>query len=358
LSAHALLAGLRRHGDEAQLTQALASLACADEVFRRALLRLIVSTAGTGIEPPSELDVTAEEVGDVGRFDLRFRALDWDVIVELKIHAGYGRGQLRRYLSALDLVSHAYLVAITRDVPLYGEPPLGEDPRWIGSVRWRALLPALRRLPFADESLRAQWPLFLDVLELEGSMGFTRPDPKLFATWSFMRQATNHVEGFVEAVRWPVLHALRDVLGGSEAAADFYRGRGGRPVLSRSAWGKADMPIRVPASGPLRLRVGVFGYDPPTRFYVTPHNGRRWVTSLAALPPEGRRAVSELVERGFRDNDLHAFLELTEERLASAQLEEEVVQWAHDRFVDIRESGLLTVPEPARRRGELNEEDY
>jgi hypothetical protein len=89
------------------------------------------------------LTCSAEEVVEDGRTDLRFRAELWDVIVELKIYASYGRQQLSRYLSALSDVEHAYVTAITRTVPTYGEPPTGADPRWLGSTE-RPLGPALR----------------------------------------------------------------------------------------------------------------------------------------------------------------------------------------------------------------------
>jgi hypothetical protein len=186
-------------------------------------------------------------------------------------------------------------------------------------------------------------------------MGFTRPNTELFEAWALKRRAAAHVEEFVEAVRWPVLAALRELLGGPDDAADFYRGRGGRPVLSRSQWGKADMPIRVPANGPIRLRAGAFGWDPPARFYVTPDDGRRWVTGLAGLSEDGRQAVRSLVERGFRDRDLHVFLDLDEARLASPTLEQDVVTWVHDRFAEIVDSGLLAVSPPWLGQPSANE---
>ena len=354
-----LLAGLRRPGDETQLTRAFASIASADVPFASRFLRLVLESAsGRSFDVPDALAVTTEEVAGGERFDLRFRADgEWDVIVELKIHAGYGRHQLKRYLAALDDVDNAFVCAITRDVPLYGEPPVGVDPQWAGSVRWRDLLPALRELPVKDPLLGSQWLVFLDVLEEEGSMGFTRPDAELFTAWSLMRRASGHVEEFVEAVRWPILAALHDALGGGTDSADFYRTRGGRPVLSRGKWGKADMPIRVPGDGDIRIRVGLFGYNPPTRFVVAPHNGRRWLTRLRSLPPEGQHAVEFLLERGFRDYDLHAFLELDEELLASPTLEEDVVFWTRERFGDIIASGLLSVAPPGGRKGTDDEDE-
>lgn len=354
-----LLAGLRKPGDETQLTRALASVASVDAGFASRFLQVVLEAASRrSFAVPAAPVVTTEEIAGGERFDLRFRVdSSWDVIVELKIHAGYGRRQLERYLAALDDVDNAFVCAITRDVALYGEPPPGADPHWAGSVRWRELLPALRNLPVEDPLLASQWRVFLDVLEEEGSMGFTRPDAELFSAWSLMRQASGHVEEFVEAVRWPILAALHDALGGSADSADFYRSRGGRAVLSRGKWGKADMPVRIPIDGDIRLRVGVFGYNPPTRFVVAPHNGRRWVTRLRSLPPEGQRAVEYLLERGFREYDLHAFLELDEQLLASPTLEEDVVAWTRERFGDIVASGLLDVTPPGGRQGRDDEDE-
>jgi hypothetical protein len=126
-----------------------------------------------------------------------------------------------------------------------------------------------------NADLDRQWKLFLDVLEEEGSMGFTKPNADLFTAWAQQRGATVHVEGFVEMLRDPILVTLNQVLDPALGVTDFYRGRGGRPVLSRAAWGKADMPIVI--NGERRLRVGVFGYNPPARFFVAPNEARRWV---------------------------------------------------------------------------------
>jgi hypothetical protein len=333
---YALIRGLRRIGGETQLTQALAAVLSADDLACAGFVGLLVKEPGAAtIEFPERFGVTAEDVSGSDRFDLRFDAPGWDVIVELKIHAGYGPNQLERYREALLARPQRHLVAITRDVPFYGEP---SDVR---VFRWRQLLGPLRDLPFRDSTLKDQWLLFLDVLEEEGSMGFTRPDAKLFSQWADASRATKHIEEFVEAVRAPVIEALRDALGGDEGAADFYRGRGNRPVLSRAQWGKADMPIRVPADGPIRLRVGMFGANPPPRFFVALHNGRTLSAKRNVLSSDARAGIAALEEDEFRSYDLHAFFDLTEDRLSRDDIEEVVVGWAHDRFVAVAKSGVL-----------------
>ncbi len=155
---------------------------------------------------PRELECVAEETVADGRLDLRFRDGDWDVIVEVKIHAGYGPGWFERYLNALSHRPHAYLAALTRDVPI-GEPPLSTNERWLGATRWRTMLPRIRRLGVADEHLQQQWSLFFDVLELEGSMGFTKPDPVLFDAFAAARLATRHMEEFLRVLEAPLLIA-------------------------------------------------------------------------------------------------------------------------------------------------------
>ena len=118
----ALLRGLRRPGDEPQLTQAIAAVAGADYPFAAGFLRLVLRETGVTVDVPADVTVSAEEVVPDGRVDLRFRAQGLDVIVELKIHAGYGPKWLDRYLAALTDVEHAFVVAVTRDDPTYGEP--------------------------------------------------------------------------------------------------------------------------------------------------------------------------------------------------------------------------------------------
>jgi hypothetical protein len=234
------------------------------------------------------------------------------------------------------------LAAVTRDVPAHGEASFSDE-RWLGSVRWRELHASLRALPITDERLRLQWTTFLDVLDEEGSMGFTKPDPELFAAWSVIRRAGDHAEDFLKTLQLPLLDRLRAALGGGDGAADFYRkqrGRGG-PVISKSWNGIVDLPFRVPADGSPSIRAGIFAYNPPTRFYVAPQHGRRLAAKRHRLPARGQEAVERLVQRGFREYDLHAFLNLDDDLLASRELEEHVVEWSHARFVDLVASRLL-----------------
>ena len=59
------------------------------------------------------------------------------------------------------------------------------------------------------------------------------------------------------------------------------------------------------------------------------------------LPEAHRDSVEHLIRLGFRDYDLHVFYDLTEQRLRSATLEEDIVGSSHERFAELAGSGLL-----------------
>jgi hypothetical protein len=214
----------------------------------------------------------------------------------------------------------------------------------------------MRAMKSVDQKLNDQWPILLDVLEAEGSMGFTKPRPDLFEALGQVRASGNHIAEFVRAVQVPLHAALVDALGGDDTAAAIYRTRGGGLYVGKSWNGIIETAFRIPPSGPPAIRSGVFGFNPPVRFFVAPHQGRRWAARLARLDPKAQAAVRFLFERGFRDHDLHAFYDLDRRALQSPTLEEDVVEWAHARFVDIVQSGLLdTTLQPGGPTDELGD---
>jgi len=339
----ALLRGLRRRGYEPQLTQALNAVFEAEPAFAADFVRLLLRTLkrdDLARDVPPLLACVAEEVVPTGRLDLRFREGPWDLIVELKIHAGYGRGWFKRYLDELSDVEHAYLVAITRDVPV-GEPPLDADarPEWLGPTRWRSLLKGMQALQPSDPMLAGQWPLFLEVLEQEGSMGFTEPKPELFDTFGRARLARMHMEEFLRAIRVPLLQSLQTACGGSDDAAAFYF-PGGRK-FSYTKWGRIDIPFRVPAKGGGRVRAGLIGWDSPPGFVVQPGGDRRWDKRMEAFSPDVKDAVRFLMSRDFDARYMRAWMPLDAKLLRSAEFDDIVVAWAAERFRDIVESGYL-----------------
>ncbi len=123
----------------------------------------------------------------LGRVDLRFEEENFTLFVENKLGAGYGHDQVKRYLRALELLpSHVPrrgLIAITRDVPGYGEPDPDKNPTWLGSVRWARILEDLRELQPQDSQVAQQWMLLLDLLDEQGDLGMTRVDDQLLRSW-------------------------------------------------------------------------------------------------------------------------------------------------------------------------------
>jgi hypothetical protein len=185
----AVLRGLRRKGDETQFTQVLWAIAAAQPRFASALIKVMLDAARAGhpekvarLEPvPAELECHAEiGLGEgLGRLDLRFDGEpDFTLFVENKLFSGYGEEQVHRYLRALELLpegrSRTALIAVTRDIPGYGEPPAATS-GWLGSIRWATLLPRLRELPL-PEPLDDHWRLLLDLMYEEGDLGMTEPN--------------------------------------------------------------------------------------------------------------------------------------------------------------------------------------
>ena len=344
----AIIRGLRRARYEPQLTQALAGLFTAEPRVAAAFVRLLLAHPDLKrpvdvSDLPAEFACAPEERFSGGRLDLRFRAPDWDVIVELKIDAGYGLDQIDRYVGALGQARHSHLVALTRTVPLYGEETT--SPAWRGSILWRRVLAGLSALPIQNQSLAHQWSALLHVLEEEGSMGFTKPDPDLFATYARIRAAAEHTDAFLDVLSQPLLAALRDALGNGEAGADFRSVSRGKPALSRSRVGSAEYQFVVPRGGVTRVSAGLFGWQPPTRFSIAPAGAKRLLESTA---PNDSAVCRQLIASGFRapsgnQADLRAFRPLEDDLLLSDDLEATVVEWAHGQFAAMRESGFFSL---------------
>lgn len=341
-----MLRGLRRPRDEAQLTRALAGVFAADQSLAGQFVGIVLDAspfaARKGIPaPPDRLACRAEEIASEGRADLTFRdaAGHWHVIVELKVDAGYGPRQLERYLRAFGGARHEALAAVTRNVPTRGDPPEDADRRWAGSVRWGRVLRPLRDIRPGPALLAREWPLFLDVLESEGSMGFTKADIDLFRAWERAVPARDHAVDLVDALQVPLLEALRDALGAMDpvergAATDLYTvGQKKRTVQPSQKI--IELRFRVPAGGATAVRCGLFAHNANLRFFVAPG------FPAATLPDEAHDARRALVASGFRPSDLHAFLVLDDETLARETLQEELVEWAAAHFRDLVDSGLL-----------------
>jgi hypothetical protein len=228
-----LVWGLRRQRDEAQLTQVIAEISRVDGHFAGAFVELLLDAASNGSQPenvrrllaggiPPELGCRAEQhlrdTGDIslGRVDLRFDGGDdFTLFVENKLYSGYGNDQVKRYLAALERRPHerrSGLVAITRNVPTYGEPKLEASEGWLGSVRWPHVSSGLRDLPVQDDQLRAQWRLFVDVLDQQGDLGMTGAQPELIHAWAQYLKGREHLEDILDQVQERALDTVAQAL--------------------------------------------------------------------------------------------------------------------------------------------------
>jgi hypothetical protein len=192
----------------------------------------------------------------VGRVDLRFDGADFALFVEHKLHSGYGERQVERYLDALGALpperARAGLIAVTRDIPGYGEPP-ATTPGWLGSVRWARLLPQLLKLPLPDP-LGSEWRRLLKVMDEDGDLGMTKPNTAAIEAWALHRSGREELEKLLLQIRDGALGALRGAMAerypamSEEELTDHHTfgKRGKVPVkheLSRSWIG-----FRIPAS--------------------------------------------------------------------------------------------------------------
>jgi hypothetical protein len=349
---HALIRGLRKQGSEVELTQALAGVLAAEPRMAADFVRLVFDRAPHGGRVdlnglPELLECLPEQRVEEGRADLSFvdYSRRWHVIVEIKIHAGYGHDQVARYLRSLNNTPKGALAAITRDVPTSGDLA-GDDSRWAGSVQWSRLLPGLRKLIPDDEQLQAQWPLFLDVLEEEGSMGFTGADAQLFEAWAKFPAAKDHLIAFVDTLRRAAFEALTRELSAADetdralprTAKEVKSGKAGSVVRSR--FGKIVVAYQVPADRPgERLWIGLWGHSQPRFMVEIP-----WPADDD--PVRQARVVESLLAFGFeswKDKQLTRYLPLDATSLSSPDLEARVLSFVAESFRRIAQSGVFAL---------------
>jgi len=279
-----VLDGLRKRGDDAQLTQVIASVAQSDPKFAGALAALLVSAASkrgsrrnvqrNRMEPvPPELTVAREHSlhdfeldKPLGRVDLSFVGDNFVLFVENKLHSGYGDRQLERYLAALRTLPNkprAGLLAVTSDVPGYGEPNPAKEPHWLGSVRWAHVIGDLRAIEIANATVRRQWHQLIDLLDEEGDFGMTAVDTDLIRAWGRFWEGRTHVAQLLAQIQGATSkHAHTCVMqrytgrGGPYALfAEYRRGAQGTIQEIRQT-GTVWIGFQIPASDPEpRLRV-------------------------------------------------------------------------------------------------------
>jgi len=207
-----LLRGLRKRGDEAQLTQVIGRMAATSVVFAHgyaetllaAAARIFPGRAASVAPVPSDLSCAPEySLGlQEGRVDVRLHAPGFTLLVEHKLHSDFGFRQLERYRRAVDRLPpgrHA-LVAVTRNAPTPTALGLSDSPRWLGIVRWRAILDGLHTLEHDDRTALAQWRALLRIIEDEGDFGVAQVDQRDLETWGrFSAVRTRFVDVLDEA---------------------------------------------------------------------------------------------------------------------------------------------------------------
>jgi len=271
----ALLRGLRRTRGEAQLTKVIASVAESDSRFAGAFAEMLVGAAreranaanAKKLEPvPDELKCRAEwslydfddDDSRLGRVDLRFDTDDFVLFVENKLYSGYGHDQLERYVQALDLLpdykSRRGLVAVTRDIPGYGEPDANECPQWLGSLRWIDLIDELRGLPIVDDDVRRQWQLLVELLKQQGDLGEKTVDKELLKGWGRFYAGRELAVRLLMEVQGTAEQCLREALqkrypdqGDDDLVAGYRRGKNQTVTVVKGATANW-LGWRVPAS--------------------------------------------------------------------------------------------------------------
>jgi hypothetical protein len=270
-----VLATVRKPRDEAQWTQLIASVCERDGAFAGrfvgALLECSPRTEAARQlgEPPDALRCRAEVSLDssarsLGRVDLVFDDYEDDfvLLVELKLGSQYGDRQLERYAKALDGIRgrRKALLAITATTPLYGETTIGNDHRWLGSLRWSQLYDALHTLAHADPLVEAAWRSALELLREQGDFGPMDFDPTVMDAWARRDEAERLIRYLLEEVAKPVEQILQSRFGTT----------GGAVILGR---GKTETSVVWPWRNRMHLKYAVPADVGEERLWVQFHAG-------------------------------------------------------------------------------------
>ena len=288
----ALLRAVRRSGDEAQFTQVIAGVAAAEPTFAGALAAVLIDAVhehhrtqaeGMGCVPPQlccrpEETVRTAAGQDKGRIDLLFHtpSFDFRLFVELKRGSGYGEDQIPRYLEALDEMSgRRGLLAVTTSVAGVGEPE-DDRPFWLGSIRWRKIVDALRELPLS-EPLSWQWRSWLSIMEGDGDFGVSIGETAVRG-WSMHVRTRDALCQLMEGLAPHAVAHLREELAKRHAWAHIARDeivdhvfRGAQKKTSYPTLTTVQGRVRLPADAPIdrpRVIIQFLGGGPDPYFCV------------------------------------------------------------------------------------------
>lgn len=366
----ALIRALRRSGDEAQFTQAIAALASTDSGFARGFVEACLDLAERGPAGGAVTALRAEGLPEKfecraehslydrdqarGRVDLRFDGGDLTLLVENKLHSGYGNEQLSQYLQALNALprgdTRSGLIAITRDVPTQGEEAVTGHPRWLGSIRWAHLLTRLRRLSIEDKQLRNEWHELLTVMEEDGDLGTTRANIELTHAWVDYLRGRDHLVHLLGQIWSPVLDFTqrevklrhRVALTREQVAQPLTKTKRQHVVKSTQAYVYFEFTVPASKKNESTLHVG-FERGPNGDLLFTV-----WVYPLDGLQrlDDGdrqlRRAVKDLEQSGFKQfNGWWARYFSQDEFLEHEDVPARLVELAQEAIGEICESRVL-----------------
>ena len=262
--------------------------------------------------------------GSLGRVDLRFDAADFTLLVENKLHSGYGTAQLRRYSTAARSLSatRTGLMAVTRNVPTYGEEALADEPAWLGSVRWAQLVDeGLGKLPIRDAQIRRQWQALLEVMREDGDLGTTEVDAEVIRAWAQYTRGRDHLEEVLGQIWEALLEILRDSLKSNhrvrlpaqKMASPYRRGQKGQILVQRAqllVWLAYCVPENVKdpqvwvgfngRQGEPTIEVGVSPWDAHTRLQ---RGDRQLTRALELLRRDGFLPDGDYWTRSFRPDE-------------------------------------------------------
>lgn len=200
---------------------------------------------------------------------MRFDGEGFTLLVENKLHAGYGWDQVERYLKAVDQLPETHraaLIAVTRNVPGYGEPSV-HRPGWLGSVRWAKLRDDGLATLLLAEPLASQWRSLLAVMGEQGDLGLTGVDTQLIEAWARYDKGRDHLRDILSQLHDVTLATMR------EAMLDRYPDKKPEELVKDdrpdSRLGYVRLPFRVPASeADPSLVIEFFSYEDRPHFGV------------------------------------------------------------------------------------------
>jgi hypothetical protein len=144
------------------------------------------------------------------------------------------------------------LIAVTRDVPGYGEPAAAVE-GWLGSVRWASLLPKLQQLPL-PAPIDEHWRLLLDLMHKEGDLGMTEPNTEAIRAWALHRTGREELGQLLLQVKDVTLGALQELLSAqypnqaSSSLAEHHTfGRSGKVAVKHELT-RSWIGFRIPAA--------------------------------------------------------------------------------------------------------------